>query len=69
MAEPSVSVEGGARHLGLARDSVHRWIEPRGLAACRLGRLGKFRIFEIDDLVLAAGAGFADAQEAGRKPG
>ena len=43
-----VSVEVVAAHLGVARDSVYRWIEGRGLPAHRIGRLLKFKLSEVD---------------------
>jgi excisionase family DNA binding protein len=58
--EPWVSVQEVAKHLGVAKDSVYRWIESRGLPAHRMGRLWKFRLSEIDEWVLAGGA--ADEQ-------
>ena len=36
--EPWVSVEDVAKHLGVARDSVYRWIAGRGLPAHKIGR-------------------------------
>jgi excisionase family DNA binding protein len=47
-AERWVSVEDVAAHLGVARDSVYRWIEGRGLPAHRIGRLLKFKLSEVD---------------------
>ena len=49
--EPWVSVEEVARHLGIARDTVYRWIEARSLPAHRIGRLWKFKLSEIDEWV------------------
>lgn len=49
--EPWVSVEEVARHLGIAKDSVYRWIGARGLPAHKIGRLWKFKLSEIDDWV------------------
>lgn len=40
--ETWVSVEDVARHPGVARDSVCRWIDGRGLPAHKIGRLWKF---------------------------
>lgn len=54
--EPWVSVEEVAAHLGVARDSVYRWIEARGLPAHKIGRLWKFKLSEVDDWVRAGGA-------------
>ncbi len=46
-----VSVEDVAVHLGVAKDSVYRWIEERGLPAHRVGRLLRFKLSEIDEWV------------------
>src|SRR3954463_2862352 len=43
MTEPWTSVEGVARHLGVAKDSIYRWIDRRGLPAHRIGRLWNSR--------------------------
>ncbi|MGN6106861.1 MAG: helix-turn-helix domain-containing protein [Kofleriaceae bacterium] len=64
-AEPWVSVEDVAAHLGVARDSVYRWIESRGIPAHKVGRLWKFKLSEVDEWVRAGGAG-EDEHEAGR---
>lgn len=52
-AEPWVSVEDVARHLGVTKDSIYRWIEERALPAHRLGRLWKFKLSEVDEWVRA----------------
>ncbi|MBO3739488.1 helix-turn-helix domain-containing protein [Actinoplanes flavus] len=54
--EPWVSVDGVARHLGVARDSIYRWIEARNLPAHRIGRLWKFKLSEVDEWVRAGGS-------------
>jgi excisionase family DNA binding protein len=59
-AERWVSVDGVAEHLGVAKDSVYRWIERRGLPAHRVGRLWKFKLTEVDDWVRAGGAAEPD---------
>lgn len=51
-----MSVEVVARHLGVAKDSVYRWIEFRELPAHRVGRLWKFKLTEVDDWVRAGRA-------------
>ena len=55
-AEPWVSVEDVAKHLGVAKDSVYRWIESRSLPAHRIGRLWKFKLSEVDEWVRTEGA-------------
>lgn len=43
-----VGVDGVAQHLGVAKDSVYRWIDERGLPAHRVGRLFRFKLSEVD---------------------
>lgn len=50
-----VSVEVVADHLGVAKDSIYRWVEARGLPAHRIGRLLKFRLTEVDEWVRTGG--------------
>jgi excisionase family DNA binding protein len=57
MPEPRVSVADVARHLGVAKDSINRWIERKGLPAHRVTRLWKSKLSEIDEWVHAGGAG------------
>jgi excisionase family DNA binding protein len=54
------SVDEVADHLGVARDTVYRWIEHKALPAHRLGRLWKFKLSEVDDWVRSGGAGEDD---------
>jgi excisionase family DNA binding protein len=56
MTEPWVSVEDVAKHLGVVKDSVYRWIEHRGLPAHKIGRLWKFKLSEVDEWVRSRGA-------------
>lgn len=55
MSEPWASVEDAARHLGVAKDTIYRWIETRTLPAHRVGRLWKFKLSEVDEWVRARG--------------
>lgn len=66
MAESWASVDEVAKHLGVAKDSVYRWIENRGLPAHKIGRLWKFMLSEVDEWVRVGGAG---ADEDDKKPG
>lgn len=45
-----------AEHLGVARDTVYRWIEKKALPAHRVGRLWKFKLSEVDAWVRSGGA-------------
>lgn len=60
------SVEDVARHLGVAKDSVYRWIETRSLPAHKIGRLWKFQLSKVDEWVRAGGA---DAHDGAAKGG
>ena len=55
-AERWVSVDELAQHLGVARDTVYRWMKRKGLPAHRLGRLWKFKLPEVDAWVRGGGA-------------
>jgi excisionase family DNA binding protein len=55
-AEPWTSVEQVAQHIGVAKDTVYRWREHKGLPAHRMGRLWKFKLSEVDQWVMAGGA-------------
>jgi excisionase family DNA binding protein len=56
MPEPWVSAHEVASHLGVAKDSVYRWVETKGLPAHRVGSLWKFMLTEVDEWVPAGGA-------------
>ncbi len=56
MPEPWVSVDDVANHLGVAKDSVYRWIEGRDLPAYKIGRLWKSKLSDIDSWVRRGGA-------------
>ena len=56
MPEQWVSVEDVAGHLGVAKESVYRWIEKKSLPAHKVGRLWKFKLSEVDAWVRAGGA-------------
>jgi excisionase family DNA binding protein len=65
--EPWTSVDDVAVHLGVAKDSVYRWIENRGLPAHKIGRLWKFKLSEVDDWVRAGGADALDEPKAKKR--
>ncbi|MGL5409623.1 MAG: helix-turn-helix domain-containing protein [Shewanella sp.] len=61
--EPWVTAENVAQHLGVAKDTVYRWREHKGLPAHRVGRLWKFQLSEVDEWVRAGGADEQKDQE------
>jgi len=56
MSDRWVSVTDVAEHLGVARDTIYRWIEAKGLPAYRVGRHWKFKLDEVDQWVREGGA-------------
>lgn len=56
MADPWVSADGIAAHLGVTKDTVYTWIAERGLPAHKIGRLWKFQADEVDDWVRVGNA-------------
>jgi excisionase family DNA binding protein len=65
-AEPRwCSVNEVALHLGVAADTVYRWIENKGLPAHRVGRLWKCKLPEVDAWV--RGGGPAETDSGGKK--
>lgn len=56
-----LSVEEIAEHLGIARDTVYRWIESKALPAHKIGSLWKFKLSEVDEWVRSGGASEAEA--------
>jgi excisionase family DNA binding protein len=57
LRETWVTLDDVASQLGVAMDSVYRWLEQKRLPAHRVGRLWKFKLSEIDEWVHAGGAG------------
>jgi len=59
------SVNEVAVHLGVAVDTVYRWIENKALPAHRVGRLWKCKLPEVDAWV--RGGGPAEAESGSKK--
>lgn len=49
MADRWHSVDEVAVHLGIARETVYRWIDRKGLPAHRIGKFWKFKLTEVDE--------------------
>jgi len=62
MTESWSSVEDVAVHLGVAKESIYRWIERKALPAHKIGRLWKFKLSEVDEWVRTGGAGDAESK-------
>jgi len=57
-----VGVTDVASHLGVAKDSVYRWIAEKGLPSHRVGRLLRFKLSEVDEWV-KQGGGSGEGEE------
>ena len=60
MAEPWLSADDIAAHLGVTKDTVYTWIAEKAMPAHKVGRLWKFQASEIDDWVRAGAAASDD---------
>jgi len=67
MTESWVSVDQVAAHLGVAKDTVYRWIEAKSLPAQRVGRLWKFKLSDVDRWVMD-GMAAEDAASVSKNP-
>ncbi|MBI2566999.1 MAG: helix-turn-helix domain-containing protein [Candidatus Schekmanbacteria bacterium] len=54
--DPWASVEDVAKHLGIAKDTVYRWLESKVLPAHKIGRLWKLKLTEVDEWGRSRGA-------------
>jgi excisionase family DNA binding protein len=46
-----VSVTEIAAHLGVNKDTVHKWIKNNNIPAHRVGKLWKFKISQVDEWI------------------
>ena len=56
MAEPWLSADDIAAHLGITTDTVYTWIAEKAMPARKVGCLWTFQASEIDDWVRRGGA-------------
>ncbi len=61
--EAWASVDDVAKHLGIAKDTVYRWIESKGMPAHKVGRLWKFKLSQVDAWIEAGGASADESKE------
>lgn len=59
--EPWFSVEDIAKHLGVSKETIYRWLERKTIPAHRMGKLWKFKPSEVDAWVLNGGASAASS--------
>ena len=51
-----VDVDAVAKHIGVRKESIYRWIDKKGFPAHRAGRLLRFKLSEVDEWVRSQGA-------------
>lgn len=54
--EPWFSVEDIAKHLGVSKETIYRWLDSGKIPAHRIGKLWKFKPNEVDQWVIDGGA-------------
>lgn len=54
--EPWFSVDEIAKHLGVSKESIYRWLDKTTIPAHRIGKLWKFKPSEVDTWVKSGGA-------------
>lgn len=59
--EPWFSVDEIAKHLGVSKETIYRWLEKRQIPAHRLGKLWKFKSSEVDRWIVDGGAAAPDS--------
>lgn len=64
--EPWYSVEEIARHLGVSKETIYRWLEKEKVPAHRVGKLWKFKPSEVDGWVTSGGAKIHDDENESR---
>lgn len=60
MAEPWLSADDIAEHLGVTKDTVYAWITDKRMPAHKVGRLWKFQTSEVDEWVRNGSAASSD---------
>jgi excisionase family DNA binding protein len=55
--ESWLSVDEIAKHLGISKETIYRWLERGKIPAHRVGRLWKFRASEVDKWIVNGDAG------------
>jgi len=61
-----VGVEDVAAHMGVAKESIYRWIDSKAFPAHWVGRLLRFKLSEVDEWVKASGGDDSPLSSTGR---
>jgi excisionase family DNA binding protein len=57
MEDRWLSINEICTYLGVSNDTVYKWIDKHDMPAHRMGRLWKFKRYDVDDWVKNGGAG------------
>ena len=49
--EKWIGIEDAAKHLGVTKDTIRNWIKKTDIPACKIGKLWKFKLSELDEWV------------------
>lgn len=63
--EPWFSVEEIAKHLGVSKETIYRWLDRKIIPSHRMGKLWKFKPSEVDSWVLTGGASVTNEKSDG----
>ncbi|HPD17382.1 MAG TPA: helix-turn-helix domain-containing protein [Planctomycetota bacterium] len=63
-----VDVGEVAKHIGVRRESIYRWIDKKGFPAHRAGRLLRFKLSEVDEWVRGTVTDSPGGRRVTRKP-
>ena len=55
-SERWLSVEEIAKHLGVSKETIYRWVEKGKIPSHKVGRQWKFKVSEVDEWVVSGGA-------------
>ncbi len=61
--EPWFSVDEIAKHLGVSKETIYRWLERKIIPAHRMGKLWKFKPSEVDEAVRAGRMANEDGEQ------
>ena len=61
--EPWLTVEEIARHLGISKETVYRWLEKDKIPAHRVGKQWRFKPSEVDEWVCEGRARYEKLDE------
>lgn len=68
MSEPWLSLEEIAKHLGVAKESIYRWLDAKGFPGHKAGRLWRFKASEVDEWVRKGDAAAQETEPSKEKP-